>query len=518
MKTLGSEDSRGYGRASPADLIAWVLALDERDQQDERDRGRLDREIRAALQSNGGDRRAILRSWIVEAPSISLRDRITRVRTSLSLVRLLFLAVGLFVGWGAAAALLQVEVHEGRINIVLCVGLLVVLPVGMLVMGCLGALLSKRSSRAGRQGGQGFDGGWRSFALARFGMSLLSSSVRQDVELVLGRLSAHSRLYSGVQRAQVFVWSQWLGSAFAAGVLIATLAFVVFTDLAFGWSTTLDVEPASVHRFVRLAASPWAGLWPEASPPLELVETTRHFRVSNEEHIHFVDPIHFGGWWPFLVASLAFYGLLPRIVVLGLGSRWLGREVGDAILRTPGVDLLLGRLTTPIVESQATGPEGEIGHAERGWVPIVHAADWLRGIGGERPTVIRWAEASDDAALVAALGVPRLQVRDAGGRRSLEEDSGLVASIVESDDAVLLCVRAYEPPVLDVLDFLSDLRRGMGDDRGLCVLLAEGTPSDHQAWRNRLIGLADPGLRVALLVTADPEPLAQTGRESSSSD
>ncbi len=477
------------GRARPSELIALVLALEERDQQEERDRRRLDREIGARYAESHPNAKApglpLLRFWLAQAPSLALQARIRRVRSSLSLLRWLLLGVGLFMGWGAASALLQFEVHAGRINIVLCLGLLVLLPLGMLLLAVVGALGSLRLSGDGA----GIAGGWRRFALARGAMSLLPGSVRRDVEILLGRMTAHSRLYARVQRAQLFVWSQTVGLAFSFGALTATLAFVVFTDLAFGWSTTLDVEPARIHHLTSILSAPWAAFWPDASPSLDLVESTRHFRVSagrgalpgagptpEDAHIHFVDPILYGGWWPFLVAALVFYGLLPRLLVLGLGNRWLAREAGKAMALTPGVDRLVERLTTPIIETQAIAPETELGRAESGLVPIVEAADWVRERGGAEPVVVRWAEASTDEALGAALGSTRLRVRDAGGRRTLAEDAALASACgTEKADAggssgqgaIALCVRAYEPPVLEVLDFLADLRRAIGRERGL---------------------------------------------------
>ena len=516
MESPGSEGpyaSARSGRARPFELIALALALEERDEQEERDRRRLDREIGARYADSSASAKApgreLLRFWLAHAPSLELGARIRRVRSALSMLRWLLAGVGLFLGWGAASALLQFEVHAGRINIVLCMGLLVLLPLGLLLLAALGAL---GSMRLAGDGGAGIAGGWRRFAMARGAMGLLPGSVRRDVEILLGRMTAHSRLYARVQRAQLFVWSQTTGLAFSVGALTATLAFVVFTDLAFGWSTTLDVEPTAIHRLTSALSTPWAAFWPDASPSLELVESTRHFRVSavpgsaaglatasEGEHIHFVDPILYGGWWPFLVAALVFYGGLPRVVALGLGSRWLGREADKAIALTPGVDRLLERLTTPIIETQATSPESELGRPEAGLVPVARAADWIRERGGDEPIVVRWAEASTDEALASALGRSRVRVRDAGGRRTLAEDEALVAACVADEAGVALCVRAYEPPVLEVLDFLADLRRAIGRERGLCVLLLEGSSSDHEAWRHKLIELGDPGLCVAPL-------------------
>ncbi len=505
MESSRRVGTRVFGRAQPVELIALLLALEERDHQDDRDRRRFDREVGARLAPGTGIA-SLLRGWLEVAPSNELSLRIARVRTSLSLLRGLLMGAGIFLGWAAVAALLQFEVHTGRINIVLCVGLLVVLPIGMLVLGCLAALLSRRGRAADRAAMGVVAGGWGSLALGRLVMRLLPESVRRDVEILLGRLKAHTRLYARVRRAQLFLWSQSVGLSFATGAIVATFAFVLFTDLAFGWSTTLDVEARSVHRLVSMLSTPWSGLWPEASPSLNLVETTRYFRAAGDEHLHLIDPILYGGWWPFLVASLLFYSWLPRLITTGLASRWLSREVGSAIALTPGLEPLLSSLTTPIVETQATGPEAAIGRPEVGRVPDVIARDWIHQDGDEAPTVVRWAEASDDAALVAGLGMPQLQIRDAGGLRTLREDADLVAAVAAGRGGVAVCVKAFEPPILDLLDFLTGLRRSVGPERALVVLLVGGSHSDHEAWRHKLVGLGDPGLRVALLRRRPEDP------------
>jgi hypothetical protein len=415
-----------------------------------------------------------------------------------------------------APAAFRAGLREADHQLLFCVALLFAwhfsfngfLRVALLLLGSLGLLWSRRPRVEDGAGPEA----WRSRVLTRLAMTLLSASVRQDVEVLLGRLAAHSNLYARVRRAQVFLWSQWIGLAFMCGAVGATLAFVVFTDLAFGWSTTLDVNAGSVHRIVAALSNPWALPWPAASPSLDLVESTRHFRVAAEEHIHFVDPIRYGGWWPFLVASMLFYGLLPRLLTTAYGSSLLGREVGAAIGRTPGVDRLIDGLTTPVVETQAAGPESPTGREVSGLVPVISVEDWIRGGGRESLSVVRWAEASDDESLLRALDSPGLQIRDAGGRRSLQQDRELVASLSgdPARDAVgagiSLCVRAFEPPVLEVLDFLGDLRRSIGPDHELCVLLVAGEPADHDVWRRKLLSLGDPRLSVVHLPAVENAP------------
>lgn len=490
------ERVRIHGRARPAELIGVVIALDERDGLEERDRRRLDREIGPGVAP--GDGLAILRHWLARAPGPSTRARVDRIGAALGTARGILFAVGLALGWTAAAALLQLEVHEGRINIVLCVGLLVLLPALLLLAAIVAAAWAQRPSSAGA------GGGWRGLTLARGVCALLPQRVREDADLLLGRLSAHDRRHVRARRALFFAWSQLVGVAFSLGALASILLHVVFTDLAFGWSTTLDVEATTVHPVIAGFAAPWAAVWPDAVPTLDLVETTRHFRVSpHVPHVHFIDPIAYGAWWPFLVMAILVYSLLPRALTTAFAERLLGLECAAAIAETPGVDRLIERLLAPPVETRATEEEGEIGHVAQGRIARIDPADWLAA-GAMDSFAIAWAEAIDDSVWASIEGVDeRFRLRDAGGRRSLAEDAERIAEVGESGGCVAVCVRAFEPPMLEFLDFLMDLRAAMGSGRALAVFLLDGAPEDDEAWRRKLSTLGDPRLVCASLRTTE---------------
>jgi hypothetical protein len=486
-----SERLAGWARTS--ELIAVVFALEERDRLDVRTRRRLDREIGAASSSAVG--LPLLRIWLAIAPSESLRQRLHRVRAALSTLTALLAALGFFLGWAAAAALLSVEVHAGRINIVLSFALLVLLPFFTVLISLAAGLAAALGSGGERPSGARML--LSGSGVARLVLRALSQTLREDLLGVLGRMTAYGRLYGRVERGQFLVWSQTLGLSFASGVLVATLAFIAFTDLAFGWSSTLEIEAGTVHAWVHHIALPWAWLWPAANPPLELVESTRFFRVAADDHVHVVDPILFGGWWPFLVASIGTYTILPRLFVFGGLRVWHAREVGRAIGLTPGVDRLIDRLRTPLIEGQALEEEGEIGARTRDLVPLVDVADWFSREGGSSATLIRWAALEEDAGLRSRIGIDALEIFDAGGRRSLAEDEMAARDAAARGGGVAIGVRGYEPPVLDVLDFLVILRTSLGRDQSIAVLLFDARDRDLETWRRKLTTLGDPRLVVA---------------------
>jgi hypothetical protein len=126
--------------------------------------------------------------------------------------------------------------------------------------------------------------------------------------------------FSGVQRWQLDSQSQlrlWLKlhqlwCLSALGILVAFLTLLLFTDLAFGWSSTLVNDPALIHKMTQVLSVHWQAYWPSAVPDQTLIEHTRFIRIApTTEHA-----VNAGDWWPFLLASLITYNLLPRVLLI----------------------------------------------------------------------------------------------------------------------------------------------------------------------------------------------------------
>ena len=63
---------------------------------------------------------------------------------------------------------------------------------------------------------------------------------------------------AGHQYAKWFVISaaQWLAVAFYVGLVSVTLTLLVFTDLAFGWSSTISLSTDRVSGLAQVLATP----------------------------------------------------------------------------------------------------------------------------------------------------------------------------------------------------------------------------------------------------------------------
>lgn len=98
----------------------------------------------------------------------------------------------------------------------------------------------------------------------------------------------------------------------AVGMLVAFLTLLLFTDLAFGWSSTLINDPALIHKVTQVISFHWQAYWPSAVPDQALIENTRFIRIAPTAE----NAVNAGDWWPFLLASLVTYNLLPRILLI----------------------------------------------------------------------------------------------------------------------------------------------------------------------------------------------------------
>lgn len=414
--------------------------------------------------------------------------------------------VGLLLGATAAWGALSFQ-PQGRINVVTVLGVLVGLPTLLFVLALLNALPARWRRALPLIGSEPEGGGL--LQPARWALRALPTQTRDRLAAAFGRGRAFERLAAPVQRWLLLSASQAAAVAFQLGALAATLALVVFSDLSFGWSTTLEVAPASAHRVTTLLSAPWARLWPEAVPSIELVEHTRFFRIASRPAPG-VAPEVYGLWWRFVVAALAVYGLLPRLAFFVFVRTRLRRGLVRAVLDAPGARRVLQRMQDPLVETMgadaATGDGAPLG--------VGAAARREDGAGWpDAPVVIVWAEAIEPGPDASAASPAPIA---AGGRLTPQDDRAAAehaASLaVELDRPVALVVRAYEPPMLEIVDFLAELRRLLGDGREIVVGLAHSDPDEPThapVWRRRLAASGDPWLRCTSEV-----PSAQTGTET----
>jgi hypothetical protein len=296
---------------------------------------------------------------------------------------------------------------------------------------------------------------------------------------------------------QMLFWSQTAAVAFNVAALVAAIMLVTFSDLAFGWSTTLHADPAAVTRAAQRIAAPWAALVPAAVPSAELVEQSQFFRLEGRAGAS-ASPRSLGAWWPFTILALLVYGLAPRLLLLALAAARLRAATKRLLLDDPGVTALLDRMASPAIETAA--PE----HEQAPPLELGLPAAAPRPITGSARALIWDDGVPSDAAREYArrhLGLEVTAIVSAGGGELAEDRAALDLLADTSERTVLVLTPAWEPPLLELLDFLAELRRRVGSAVSIVVAPVPDGPRavtdvERATWTRAIARLADPKLYV----------------------
>ncbi len=246
--------------------------------------------------------------------------------------------------------------------------------------------------------------------------------------------------------------SQLLALAFSVGLLLALLGVVATRDVAFAWSTTLQIDAAAFHRFLEFVALPWRSWLPTAVPSLELVEQSQYYRLGgtlSKEMIEHAAAL--GAWWKFLAMATLFYAVLLRALFYLLATWGLKRALKKATLALEGAEELLRDMTEPFITTSSMEKTQRGDVVKKGYGRIQEALklhyDVIQG----------WAIPSQQLSLLCeVMEVSAPVCVEVGGNNTLEEDQHIVA---QSSGEVLLFVKAWEPPTMDLMDYLEALSR-----------------------------------------------------------
>ena len=490
-----------------ADILALASALEGEAQRGSRERALRDKRFAASLETATGDRCGQALAWLdaVEADDEAVGRLHQQAETALHVTELGLVALAILLGVGATLGAFYFD-GSGRVNAVSVLAVLVVLPGLFLIPFSFAALPERIAQRLpgvrlaallSRGGGAG--------RLAPLLWRVFPRELRDSLALLSGRLTRHQSLYAGLQKGMILRWSQLFALSFQLTVLIACLVLVVFSDLAFGWSTTLTSGDAAldayrVHRVTSAIAWPWSGVLPDARPSLALIGESRYFRVVADS-LSLTQAARLGGWWQFVVLTIGVYGLLPRLITLGFARFRLRASSRAVVSASPGLSALLRRLHRARVESIAVEPE-----ANEAAVKTERAQPSAMG-GGHIQVVLNWSGVPLDHTEITQL-FPQASIHAAGGTATLAADKTLVEQLgCGTGEPILILVKGWEPPLMEFMDFLASLRRALGQPPPIIVLpvgldettgeLPPASVDQLKRWRNKVAEIGDPWLRVA---------------------
>ncbi len=289
--------------------------------------------------------------------------------------------------------------------------------------------------------------------------------------------------------------AQHFAIALNIGMLASLFYLVTVSDLAFGWNTTLNIQNETVSQFLQGIATPWQAVLPAAVPDDSLVEASRYYRLQSKLHSEGWEARELGTWWLFLAMCIVVYGFLPRLSALVIAGIHYDKCVTRATLSLTGSSQVLARMSDPLVSADAQSPEVS--------VPVSVTRPGLPGRQAARKiecVLVEWSgcEATDKALTKVGI-VPHSRLQ-AGGRQTLSEDKVTIKATSQIQaEGIAISIKAWEPPMLEFIDFITLLRKSVSANLPIIVLLKplpDQTVSTTQieTWETALGAVSDSAL------------------------
>lgn len=332
----------------------------------------------------------------------------------------------------------------------------------------------------------------------RAGTRIADDPTRDAIDRLLMRRS----MYGSVERYVLFRHLQLAAAWFNVGALTVLLIDVMVTDLAFGWSTTLQLGAESFFELCQTLAAPWSKWLPQAMPTFDLVHATQYFRLEGAyvgvtEGARVGDPALPGQWWPFLASCLFFYGLLPRVVLAAWSSIMVSLSLRSVSLDTPDIERLVGRLTAPSIRRIHSEDPGNVTPLGAGLKPVGSS---LGARVEDDALGVLWREAQCPETSVGGFLKSRYQLGLQGtlgtaGGSDFANDQRLIERIdPDNTSPVFIVSEPWTVPDAALKRFIASIR-SKGKNRPIVVALTEGgSEEDTAIWAGYLAELRDPYL------------------------
>lgn len=458
-----------------ADVVDFEHFLATDDPDAARDRQWFDARIAPALGDAARERRRVFRAWLElkREPLAGAATPGRRLQQGLAIMGTAATLLGGIAGTALAGTWLARAGNE-PVNAPLFWAVTVGLQLLLLALAAAGWLWRRRAG----SGSAGLHGAVQSLIVgAGAAMRRLPGERRDALRAALARLATHQARHGALLAAPAAALLQRFGIAFNAGLLLAMLALhLPLVDLRFGWQSTYPIDASQMHQAVQWAATPWRWALPQAQPSAEQVAATRYTR-GQPAHTMPADAAR--AWWPFLVLSIACYGLLLRIVLsqaIALAQR---RRLQALPFDDPAAHALWRRLAGPLVRAEG-------GTAQ---LPAGGAAPAARGPQGECVVLVAQELKGDDDGLRASLHTRFGCVPSEWRRIALDDRAASAPALADiaarrpRPASVLIVAPAQRDPIVAIALLLRAVAQAAAPGAELLLLLTSADEARLAIWR-----------------------------------
>ncbi len=323
-----------------------------------------------------------------------------------------------------------------------------------------------------------------------------------------------SAVYGSLFYWPLFRLVQLFGVFFNLGLLAATMVKIATSDLAFGWQSTLQISSEVLHRAVQLIALPWSWFIPSSSsyPSLAEIEGSRIILKDGMHHLATGDLI---AWWPFLVLSLFFYGLLIRLTFTVFGRLLEEHSLARLEFDNAACFTVIRRMRTPLVTTQAAAEPNPMEDID---CPETREEESHTEGQHLLPQVML---VPDDIFGLCSTDKLTPLMRDRGFAiksvnkfmSGYDEDEDIKNILLEQcrtpEDGLFILMEGWMPPLVAFVTYLKDLREILPEKtmihlglvgRPMLSGFSPLAPQDLAIWRKKIAASRDPYLLVFSLI------------------
>jgi len=162
-------------------------------------------------------------------------------------------------------------------------------------------------------------------------------------------------------KSYILYISQYISISFYLGILSGLIFIISFSDVVFGWSSTLHISANELHKIMEYISYPWHNLFPWAVPSIELIDKSRFFNLAKWNPN---DVLLVGQWWKFLAMTIIFYGIFLRVIFILPFKFYYQKIEKDIILQNYEVLSLLRKICEPVIETNTQKEENPLVYDE----------------------------------------------------------------------------------------------------------------------------------------------------------
>jgi len=449
--------------ASATDIPDWL----EQDRQlSWEDRVERDRAIDQRLEGNSRQNTDRVLAWWSEVePKGDVHSSGEILAKIFSRVSGLSIIMGLLAGVILASSLLRYDGSQ-PINVLVLLVVLIVLPIVLFLLSLLIPIFSSSSL----------------FNDLNIGKMLFTYIKQKSVVLSSFFSSSRSDQAKDVLlRWKLLLCSQQFGIALAIAALLTLLVKLSISDLAFGWSTTLDIKASVLSPWIQTLAAPWSIWFPEAVPSQQLIEDSRFFRLENG--VSELSATTLTGWWKFIAMCLLVYGVGFRLLAGMVANRKYNKSIESLLMQHSEIEALLDRFNVenntknaaPVVSAK----QSAVNHSNQ---LVLKTADLM----------ISWNDV-----------LPQERVKEYANCIEItsEDILNLRGKLLEKFsknrvNTIHVITKSWEPPLLEFHDLILSLREIYGSETTISIQPISATQTnpesvDVEIWRHSLEKLQD---------------------------